>query len=162
MRRLIPAVLLLVPMLCAPLVAAAQHYPVKPIHWIVPFAAGGVTDVLSRTVGAELEKALGQPVVVENKAGAAGSIGVEALVRSAPDGYTVGIIPTGNIAVNPTLFRNLPYKASDLAPVTMLATAENVLVVNQNLPVASLRDLIGLAKAKPGTISFASPGAMPL
>ena len=164
MRRVVPAALLFTSLLSAslaslPLVAGAQSYPTKPIHWIVPFAAGGVTDVLSRTVGAELEKVLGQPVIVENKAGAAGSIGIEALARAAPDGHTVGIVPTGNIAVNPTLFKSLPYKASDLAPVTMLATAENVLVVNQGLPVGSLKELIELARSKPNSISFASPGA---
>lgn len=159
MRRLVLAALVSVPLLCAPLAAFAQSYPTKPIRWIVPFATGGITDVLSRTVGAELEKALGQPVIVENKAGAAGSIGVEALVRAAPDGHTIGVVPTGNIAVNPTLFKSLPYKVSDLAPVTMLATSENVLVINPNMPAGSLKELIELARSKPGSISFASPGA---
>ena len=158
-RALLHAIAAALVMGAAAAVPAQEPFPSRPIHVIVPYPAGGTTDQIARAIQKPMAEFLGQPVVVENKAGAAGSIGVEALVRSAPDGYTVGIIPTGNIAVNPTLFRNLPYKASDLAPVTMLATAENVLVVNQNLPVASLRDLIGLAKAKPGTISFASPGA---
>ncbi len=155
----IPAAIGLAGLISAPSPAAAQAWPAKPIRWIVPFAAGGIADVLSRTVGAELEKAVGQPVVVENKVGAAGTIGVETLARAAPDGYTVGVIPAGNIAVNPSLFKSLPYKAADLAPVTMLATAENVLVVSPAVGVDSLKALVERARSGPGSISYASPGA---
>jgi tripartite-type tricarboxylate transporter receptor subunit TctC len=102
---------------------------------------------------------MGQPSVVENKVGAAGNIGVDYAAKAAPDGYTMAIVPLGNIAVNPTLFPNLPYKAADLAPVTMLATVENVLVVNAAVPANSLKELLALAAQKPGTLSFASPGA---
>ncbi|MBU1358148.1 MAG: tripartite tricarboxylate transporter substrate binding protein [Gammaproteobacteria bacterium] len=142
-----------------PMGAWAQSYPTKPVHVVVPFAAGGPTDVLGRLVAQEFTDKLGKPAVVENKAGAAGNIGVDAIAKAAPDGYTVGIVPAGNIAVNPTLFSNLPYKASELQPVSMLAKVENVLVVNAQSPVTSLKELLAMAAAKPGTLSFASPGA---
>ncbi|NDZ13979.1 LacI family transcriptional regulator [Variovorax sp. WS11] len=150
---------LLLPLLAVPLIAHAQPYPSKPVRVIVPFAPGGPADVLARVIGQELSEALGQPFVVENKVGAAGNIGVEQIAKATPDGYTVGIVPVGNVAVNPSLFPTLPYKASELAPVAMLATVENVLVVNADVPAKSLKELLALAKQKPGTLSFASPGA---
>ena len=143
-----------------PLFAAAQGYPAKPIHVIVPFPPGGPTDLLGRLLGQALGEAFGQAVVVENKAGAAGNIGVDAVAKAAPDGSTLGIVPAGNVAVNPTLFTNLPYKASDLAPVTMLATVDNVLVVNADaVPARNVKELLELAAKKPGALSYASPGA---
>ncbi|WP_416051995.1 Bug family tripartite tricarboxylate transporter substrate binding protein [Cupriavidus basilensis] len=142
-----------------PMLASAQAYPSKPVRLIVPFPAGGPADVLGRVVGEGLSKAWGQSVLVENKAGAAGTIGVEQAAKAAPDGYTLAVVPVGNIAVNPSLFRSLPYKAQDLVPVTMLATAQNVLVVGANVPAASLADLLKLAAQKPGELTFASPGA---
>jgi tripartite-type tricarboxylate transporter receptor subunit TctC len=156
MKRLLFALLIAV----APWFAFAQTYPAKPIHVIVPFPPGGPTDVLGRLVGQSLGETFGQTVVVENKAGAAGNIGVGQVAKAAPDGYTLGVIPTGNIAVNPTLFADLPYKAGELAPVTMLATVENVLVVNSEAVKAhTLKELLALAAAKPGSLSYASPGA---
>lgn len=155
MKRIVFALLLA----CTSLASMAQAYPSKPLHMIVPFPPGGPTDVLGRVLGQGLSDAMGQPVVVDNKAGAAGNIGVDYAAKAAPDGYTLAIVPVGNIAVNPTLFTNLPYKASDLAPVTMLATVENVLVVNPSVPAATLKELLALAAQKPGTLSFASPGA---
>jgi tripartite-type tricarboxylate transporter receptor subunit TctC len=143
-----------------PLLAAAQAYPAKPIHLVVPFPPGGPTDVLGRLLGQAFGESFGQTVIVENKVGAAGNIGVEQIAKAAPDGYTIGIVPAGNIAVNPTLFPNLPYKAAELAPVTMLATVDNVLVVNaETVPAKSLKELLVLAANKPGTLSYASPGA---
>ena len=155
MKRLLFALLFALASCCA----LAQAYPSRPLHVVVPFPPGGPTDVLGRVLGQGLSDALGQPAVVENKAGAAGNIGVDQLAKAAPDGYTVGIVPVGNIAVNPALFTNLPYKASDLAPVAMLATVENVLVVNPAVPARNLKELLDLAARKPGTLSFASPGA---
>jgi tripartite-type tricarboxylate transporter receptor subunit TctC len=149
---------LLLPLLFASFVHA-QTWPAKPVRIIVPFAPGGPADVLARVIGQELSDTLGQPFVVENKVGAAGNIGVEQIAKAAPDGYTLGIVPVGNIAVNPSLFPALPYKASELAPVAMLATVENVLAVNAEVPAQSLKELLALAKQKPGTLSFASPGA---
>ena len=139
--------------------ATAQTFPSKPMHVIVPFPPGGPTDVLGRIVAQGLSDALGQPAVVENKAGAAGNIGMEQAARAPADGHTMAIVPLGNIAVNPTLFPNLPYKASDLAPVAMLATVENVLVVNAALSARTVKELLALAAQKPDSVSFASPGA---
>ncbi|MDB5877594.1 MAG: putative Bug-like extra-cytoplasmic solute receptor, family, partial [Variovorax sp.] len=142
-----------------PLSAQAQTYPAKPVHVVVPFAPGGPVDVLARVLSQDFGDAWGQAFVVENRAGAAGNIGVDYLAKAAPDGYNIGIVPAGNIAVNPSLFANLPYKASDLQPVAMLATVENVLVVSADSPVRNLKDLLEMAAAKPDTVSFASPGA---
>jgi len=143
----------------APWQASAQAYPAKPVHVVVPFAPGGPVDVLGRVLGQDFAEAWGQPFVIENKVGAAGNIGIDFLAKSAPDGYNIGIVPAGNIAVNPSLFPNLPYKASELQPVAMLATVENVLVVNATLPVNNLKELLAMAAAKPESVSFASPGA---
>lgn len=139
--------------------ATAQTFPSKPMHVIVPFPPGGPTDVLGRIVAQGLSEALGQAAVVENKAGAGGNIGMEQTARAPADGHTLAIVPLGNIAVNPSLFPNLPYKASDLAPVSMLATVENVLVVNASLPARTVKELLALAAQKPDSVSFASPGA---
>jgi tripartite-type tricarboxylate transporter receptor subunit TctC len=143
----------------APWAAHAQAYAAKPVHLIVPFAPGGPADVVARVLGQELAEIMGQPFLVENKVGAAGNIGVDLIAKAAPDGYTLGIVPVGNIAVNPSLFPSLPYKASELQPVAMLATVENVLVVNAAVPAKSVKELLALAKQKPGSLSFASPGA---
>ena len=139
--------------------ACAQAFPSKTLHVIVPFPPGGPTDVLGRIVAQGLAEALGQPAVVENKAGAAGNLGMEQAARAPADGHTMAIVPLGNIAVNPTLFSNLPYKASDLASVSMLATVENVLVVNASLSARSVKELMAMAAQKPDSVSFASPGA---
>src|SRR4051812_37079485 len=139
--------------------AAAQSYPSRPLHVIAPFPPGGPVDVLGRVLAQGLSDAMGQPAIVENKVGAAGNIGIELAAKAAPDGYTLAIVPLGNIAVNPALYPKLPYKAADLAPVTMLATVENVLVVHSAVPARSLKELLALAAQKPGGISFASPGA---
>jgi len=143
-----------------PLLAAAQAYPAKQIHVVVPFPPGGPTDVVGRVLGQSLGETFGQTVVVDNKVGAAGNIGVDQVAKAAPDGYTIGIVPAGNVAVNPTLFPNLPYKAADLAPVTMLATVDNVLVVNaETVPARTMKELLDLAAKKPGALTYASPGA---
>lgn len=142
-----------------PALAMAQDYPAKPIRIIVPFPPGGPADLLARSIGQKLSDAWGQPVIAENKVGAAGNLGVDFAAKSPADGYTLVVVPTGNIAVNPTLYPKLPYKPSDLAPITMLATVENVLVVNPSVPANSMKELVALAKAKPGSLTFASPGA---
>jgi tripartite-type tricarboxylate transporter receptor subunit TctC len=155
-RRLLLALALA----AVPALAVAQTWPSKPIHVIVPFPPGGPTDVLGRLLGQSLGEAFGQQVIVDNKTGAAGNIGVDQIAKAPPDGYTIGVVPAGNIAVNPTLFPNLPYKAADLVPVTMLATVENVLVVNAEAVAArNVKDLLALAAKSPGTLSYASPGA---
>jgi tripartite-type tricarboxylate transporter receptor subunit TctC len=145
--------------LAAPALAAAQSMPGKPMRIVVPFAPGGPADLLARLVGPALADAFKQSVVVENKTGAGGNIGVDLVAKAAPDGSTFAVVPVGNIAVNPTLYPNLPYKPADLAPVAMLATVENLLVVHADVPARDLKALVALARSKPGALSFASPGA---
>ena len=137
----------------------AQSWPSKPLRYIVPFAAGGTTDILGRMVAAGLSTALGQPVVVENKPGQAGSIGVAELARSAPDGYTVGGGTISSHAINPTLYSKLPYDPQkDFAPITMLATLPNMLIVHPSLNVNNVQELVALLKANPNKYSFGSAG----
>ena len=115
--------------------------------------------MLPRLIGPKLTEAWGQPVVVENKPGAGGNIGMDIVAKSAPDGYTLLIGPSGNLVVNPHLYPNLPYDVvRDFVPITLIASFSNVLVVNPEVPVKSVNELIALAKAKPGTLSFGSPG----
>src|SRR5215212_3452496 len=138
---------------------AQAPYPTKPVKIIVPFAAGGVADLLPRIVGEKLSQKWGQPVVVENKPGAAGNIGMELGARAEPDGYTLVLAPTGNLTVNPTLFPKLPFDtAKDLAPITVIAASQNVLVVHSSVPAKTLKELIDYAKANPAKLNFASPG----
>jgi tripartite-type tricarboxylate transporter receptor subunit TctC len=146
--------------LAVPFLAAAQDkYPDKPVHIIVPFAAGGVADMLPRIVGEKLSQKWGQPVVIENKVGASGNIGMAAGAMAPADGYTFVLAPTGNLTVNPTLFKNLPFDtAKDFTPVTLLAEVPNVLVVHPSVPAKTFQELIAYAKANPGKLNFASPG----
>src|SRR5580704_1706255 len=140
-------------------IASAQEYPAEPVRIVVPFPAGGVADLLPRIVGEKLSQKWGQPVIVENKVGAAGNIGMAEVARSAPDGYTIGLAPTGNLTVNQTLFPNMGFDTRrDLAPVTLLAESPNVLVVNPSVPARTFQELIAYAKANPGKLNFASPG----
>ena len=139
--------------------AHAQPWPSKPIRYIVPFAPGGTTDILGRMVAAGLSSSLGQPVVVENRPGQAGSIGAAELARAAPDGYTIGGGTISSHAINATLYPKLPYDpVKDFAPITMLATLPNMLIVHPSLNVASVRELIALLKANPNKYSFGSAG----
>lgn len=147
----------------APAAAPAQTatgYPAKPLRLIVPFAAGGATDILARLAAAQLSQDLGRNVVVENRAGAGGNIGMEALARAAPDGYTIGIGAGATMAVNPNLYSSLPFDAArDFAPVHMLATVPHVLIINNAIPANDLRELIAHMKANPGKFSYGSPGS---
>ena len=137
----------------------AQNWPAKPLRIIVPFAPGGPADLLPRLIGPKLTEAWGQPVVVENKPGAGGNIGMDLVAKAAPDGYTLVVGPNGNLVVNPHLYPNLPYDVvRDFTPVTLIASFSNLLVVNQELPAKSVPELIALAKAKPGTLTYGSPG----
>ena len=146
--------------LVLPLLAAAQEgYPSKPVRIVVPYPAGGVADLLPRVVGEKLSQKWGQPVVIDNKPGASGNIGMAEAARAAPDGYTLVLAPTGNLTVNQSLFANLPFDvARDFTPVTLLAQSPNVLVVHPSVPAKSLRELVDYAKANPGKLNFASPG----
>ena len=140
-------------------VAGAQAWPSKPIKWAVPFAPGGTTDILARTVGDKLAIALGVPVVIENKPGAGGGIGAEFTAKSAPDGYTImgGTISTH--AINASLYSKLPYDpVKDFVPITLIARVPNMLVVNPSVPAKDVKELIALLKANPGKYTFASSG----
>src|SRR5512145_2567352 len=134
-----------------PVLAFAQEpWPTKPVRIIVPYPAGGVADLLPRIVGEKLSQKWGQPVIVENKTGASGNIGMAEGARAAPDGYTLVLAPAGNLTVNPTLFPKLPFDThADLTPVTLLAQSPNVLVVHPSVPAKNLRELIAYAKANP-------------
>ena len=138
---------------------AAQAWPAKPIKYVVPFAAGGTTDILARTISEKLSVALGQPVVVENKPGAGGGLGAAEVAKAAPDGYTImgGTISTH--AINATLYKSLPYDpVKDFAAITLIARVPNMLVINNDIPAKDVAELIALMKANPGKWSFASSG----
>ena len=140
--------------------AWAQAYPTKPIRLVVPFPAGGTTDILAREVGQMLSVTLGQPVVIDNRPGAAGNIGSELVAKSAPDGYTLLMCTVSTHAINPNLYAKMPFDhVKDFAPVILVAAVPNVLEVTPSLPVKSVADLIRLAKEKPGQINFASSGS---
>jgi tripartite-type tricarboxylate transporter receptor subunit TctC len=152
MRKLIVAALVL---FSTP--AFAEGFPSKPLHVVVPAAAGGTVDILARTLSTPLAEALGEPVLVENRPGAGTNIGMEAVVRSDPDGHTilVGGVP---VATNRVMYPRLGFDpATDLAPVVLLVTSGNVLVVNPSLPVHSVKELIAYAKQRPGQLNFGSP-----
>ena len=135
-------------------------YPSKPIRFIVPFPPGGATDPVARMVGAELSKSLGQQVVVENRGGGGGTIGVDIGVRSAPDGYTIFLGSTGGIGINPVLMAKPPYDpVRDIAPISMLALSPLLIVVPPASPLRSVQDLIAQAKARPGSLSYGTAGS---
>ncbi len=140
--------------------ANAQSYPSKPIKLIVPFTPGGSTDVVARVIGQKIGEAMGTQVVIDNRPGAGGNIGVEAAARAAPDGYTLVMGHIGTMAVNPALYKKLPYEPlRDFAPVSLVANVPNLLVVHPALPVKSTRDLVALARARPGQLNYGSSGA---
>lgn len=140
---------------CPP--AFGQSYPVKSIRMIVPFTPGGGTDILARTIGQKLAESLGQPVVIDNRPGAGGTIGAEMAARAAPDGYTL-LMVSASYAVNATLYKLSFDPIEDLAPVTQVASVPFVLTATPSLPVANVRELIALARAKPDSINYGSSG----
>jgi tripartite-type tricarboxylate transporter receptor subunit TctC len=140
--------------------SAQQNYPNKPIRLVVPYAAGGATDIIARAIAPELSKELGQPVVVENRAGAGGNVGAEAVARSQPDGYTMVMSANSLHAITPFLYARLSYDPNkDLVPVSAVGAFVNVLVVNPNVKANSVQELIALAKAQPGKLTCASSGS---
>ena len=139
--------------------ASAQDYPTKPIKIFVPAPAGGGTDILGRMVGEGISKALGQPVVIENRGGGSGMIAADMVLKSPADGYTLFMVYSGVLTVNQALFPNITYDpVKDFAPVAIFADVPNVLIVHNSLPVKSVAELIKLAKSKPGTLNYASSG----
>ncbi|WP_137127911.1 tripartite tricarboxylate transporter substrate binding protein [Roseomonas sp. HF4] len=147
--------------LLAPGLARAQPWaPTRPVRFVVPFPAGGATDVVARVLGERMQEALGQPVVVENRAGAGGNIGVEAVVRSPADGSTILMGTTGTLTVNPHLYATLGFDPlRDLSPVSMAFTTDHVLVVNPAVAANTAQDFLALARAQPGRLSYGSAGA---
>jgi len=139
--------------------AYAQVYPSKPIRMIVAYPPGGGTDIVGRMVAQKLSEALGQSVVVENRGGASGNIGTEIAARAAPDGYTVLMGNVAPNAINVSLFRNLPFDpVADFSPISLVASTPNILVVHPATPARTVREVVALARAKPGTLNFASAG----
>lgn len=138
--------------------AQAPAYPYKPIKLVVGFAPGGAADFVARAIGESLSRAMGQPIVIENKAGAGSSIAAEAVAKSAPDGYTLLIASPSSISVNPALNTKLGYKPSDLLPVTKLTASPLVIAANPATGITSVKELIAKAKAAPGTLNYATSG----
>ena len=138
--------------------AVAQNYPARTVRMVVPFPAGGSTDIVGRTVAQKLTEMWGQPVVVDNRAGGGTTIGTDAVAKAAPDGYTLLVTPAP-FTINPSLLAKVPYDAlADFVPITLINTTPLVLVVNPGVPARSVKELVALAKAKPGKLNFGSSG----
>ncbi|GAA0842847.1 tripartite tricarboxylate transporter substrate binding protein [Cupriavidus pauculus] len=143
----------------ASVAGAADAYPTKPVTLIVPWAAGGSTDILARVLSEHLTKALGQPVIVDNKPGASGNIGSAMVARAQPDGYTLLVGSMSTHAMNPALMANMPFKGvDDFTPLGLLAYVTNTMVVNPSVPANNVKELIAYAKANPGKLAYASAG----
>lgn len=139
--------------------AISQSFPNKPVRFVVAYPPGGATDITARILGRALDKRWGQPVIVDNRPGASGMIGAEAVVRSSPDGYTLLVGYTPEVSLNKLIFRKMNYDPErDLLPITLLTSSPLVLAVHPSVAVKSVRDLIALAKSRPGTVNYATPG----
>lgn len=139
--------------------ALAQPYPHKPIRLVVPFAPGGTSEIVARTVSAEMSKGLGQQVVVENKPGGAGNVAMQEVVRAEPDGYTLILGHIGTLAVNPYMFAKLPYDADkDFVPVSLLVKVPSIFVVHESVPAKNLQEFVALARKEPGKLFYGSAG----
>jgi len=139
--------------------AVAQQYPVRPIRFIAPNLPGGPSDILARIIGQKLSESMGQPVIIENRAGASGIIGTEMAAKSPPDGYTLVTGNNATFGANVSLFKSLPYDpVKDFSPIALVATQPNILVVHPSLPVISVKELIAFAKARPGQLNYAGTG----
>jgi tripartite-type tricarboxylate transporter receptor subunit TctC len=145
--------------LIAPLPAAQGAYPDKSIRWIVPWPPGGGADVLSRMLSPHLSELLKQQIVIDNRGGAAGNIGAELAAKSPPDGYTIVFAYSGTHAINPSIYRRIPFTERDFAPIIWLSSVPQVLVVHPSVPVKSVKDLIALAKKRPEELTFGSSGS---
>lgn len=145
--------------LCAGTAYAQKSFPTKPVRIISPFSAGGSTDIIARMLAQKFNEAWGQPVVVENRPGAGGNLGAEAVAKAAPDGHTL-LLSASSVSINPSLYAKMPFDtAKDLAPVGLTGTVPNILVVHPSLPVQTVPQFIALAKKQPDTLSYASGGS---
>src|SRR6187549_1487089 len=159
MRNIMKIVVAVLALFLAALPAAAQDWPTKPVKIVVPFGAGSTPDVVARLIADHLQKKLGQPFVVENKPGASGNLGTDAVAKAAPDGSTIGVSIGGPLAINTLLFAKLPYDPhKDIVPITQLVTQPSVLAVNPGLGVNTVAELVALLKKNPGKYNFASIG----
>lgn len=157
MKRIVSLAIALLMYAAGP--AFAQDYPTRPIRILVPYAPGGISDIAARIVGAKLTEAWGQQVAVENRPGGNGFIAVTDAARAAPDGYTLVMVTTGDVAVNPALFKDIPYDVErDLAPITAVSDAPMVLATNGDSPYKSVADVVAAAKARPGMLNVCTPG----
>jgi tripartite-type tricarboxylate transporter receptor subunit TctC len=146
-------------LVCAPAPHAQDNYPSRPVRMIVPFAAGGPTDIVGRIMGAKMSEVLGQQFVVEDRTGAGGNIGADAVAKAAPDGYTILMATVSTNAINPGLYTHLPYDpVSGFAPIGRIGVTPTLLLVNPSIPAKDVKDLIALMKANPGKYSFGSSG----
>ncbi len=137
--------------------APAQTFPAKPIRIIVPFPAGGTSDILTRLIGAKLTEAWGQPVLADNRPGANGNIGADVVARAAADGYTLALMDVGNLAISPSVFPKMPFDIlKDFATVTVVSYSPHILATHPSMPVKTVKELITLAKAKPGKLNYAT------
>jgi tripartite-type tricarboxylate transporter receptor subunit TctC len=164
MSRLLLGFLLCLAVILGAATAFAQEFPNKPIKLIVPFPAGGPNDIIARAVGQRMAEILKQPVLIDNRGGAGGVIGTDAVAKAEPDGYTIAITSAGALALSPSVVAKLPYiTLRDLKPITLVAKVPEMLVVATSVPANNLAELVGLAKAQPGKLNFAStgPGSMP-
>jgi tripartite-type tricarboxylate transporter receptor subunit TctC len=150
-------------LLFAPALAQAQEYPARPIKLIVPFPAGGPNDIIARIVGQRMSELTKQPVIIDNRGGQSGALGTDAVAKAAPDGYTIGIVNCGALAINQSMEKVAYETLRDLAPVTLVVTVPEMLVVASNVPANNMSELVALAKAQPGKLNFAStgPGSLP-
>jgi tripartite-type tricarboxylate transporter receptor subunit TctC len=161
--RIAGAVLTGLSVLLAPALAAAQDFPAKPIRLIVPFPPGGPNDIIARVIGQRMSELAKQPVVIDNRGGQGGVLGTDAVAKAPPDGYTIAISSAGALAISPSMEKVAYDTPKDLAPVTLVATVPEMLVVASNVPAHDLGELIALARAQPGKLNFASsgPGSLP-
>jgi len=156
--RILRTLVALLALLLFPSVAAAQDFPTKPIRLIVPFPAGGPNDIIARVIGQRMSELTKQPVLIDNRGGQAGVLGTDAVAKANPDGYTIGITSASALVISPTM-EQVPYDVSrDFAPVTLVVTVPEMLVVASNVPAKNMDELIALAKAQPGKLNFASAG----
>jgi len=157
--RLLAGLLLLL----SPALAAAQEFPARPIKLIVPFPAGGPNDIIARIVGQRMSELTKQPVIIDNRGGQGGALGTDVVAKANPDGYTIGIVNCGALAINQSMEKVAYETLRDLAPVTLVVTVPEMLVVASNVPAKNMSELVALAKAQPGKLNFAStgPGSLP-
>jgi tripartite-type tricarboxylate transporter receptor subunit TctC len=150
-------------LLLSPALAAAQEFPTRPIKLIVPFPAGGPNDIIARIVGQRMSELTRQPVIIDNRSGQSGALGTDAVAKANPDGYTIGIVNCGALAINQSMEKVAYETLRDLAPVTLVVTVPEMLVVASNVPARNMGELVALAKAQPGKLNFAStgPGSLP-